>query len=461
MVTRSPVFILAAIGTVAMFWLAGFAVAGEDEARAKWDEVDQKYYGPDQAADLNSPDFGKSASLEEILPYAESRNPGLLASFDRWKAALEQVPQSSSLPDPKFSYAYFIEPVETRVGPQRQKFGLSQTIPMFGKLGLRGDIGVQAANAAGARYEALRLDLRFRITEIWNDYYFLNRAIDITAENVRLLTNFENVALAQYAAGRAPHSAIIRAQVELGRLEDRLLTLEDQREPLSAALNAELNRPDFTPIARPDSIEFKPVDLSQEELRTTLLQKNPQLAALSFMKERDAKAARLAGKSSLPDLTLGLDYIDTGDARMPDVPDSGQDAVIAKATFNIPLWWGRTNAEKSQAAARYSATENDYSHLKNQLLANLERVHFELRDAERRMELYAYTLLPKARQSLEVTNDAFVTGEADFLDLIDAQRTLLEFQLAYERAMTDRATKRAKLEQIVGTDLNTVEKAED
>ena len=461
MVTRKPVFIRAAISTLVMFCLAGSAIAGEDEARALWDEVNQKYYDTNQAAELNPPDFGESASLDEILPYAESRNPGLRASFDRWKAALEQVSQSNSLPDPKFSYAYFIEPVETRVGPQRQKFGLSQTIPMFGKLGLREDVGVQAANAASAQYEAIRLDLRFNITQLWNDYYYLRRAISITTENVRLLTNFENVALAQYAAGRAPHSAIIRAQVELGRLEDRLLTLQDQREPLSAALNAELNRPDYTPIAWPDSIENKPVDLTQEELRTALLLGNPQLAALSFMKDRDAKAARLAGKSSLPDLTLGLDYIDTDNARFPGVPDSGKDAVIAKATINIPLWSGRTSAEKSQAAARFSASENDYSHLKNRLLANLERAHFELRDAERRMELYAYTLLPKARQSLEVTNDAFTTGEADFLDLIDAQRTLLEFQLAYERAMADRATKRAKLEQIVGTDLNTVEKAED
>ncbi len=45
--------------------------------------------------------------------------------------------------------------------------------------------------------------------------------------------------------------------------------------------------------------------------------------------------------------------------------------------------------------------------------------------------------------------------------MIDAQRTLLEFELAYEKALADRSTKRAKLEQIVGTELNAVKKAED
>ena len=94
-------------------------------------------------------------------------------------------------------------------------------------------------------------------------------------------------------------------------------------------------------------------------------------------------------------------------------------------------------------------------------MASLERSHFELRDAERRVELYAYTLLPKARQSLEVTQNGFTSGDVDFLDLIDAQRTLLEFELAYERAQADRSTRRAKLEQIVGTDLDAVKKTEE
>ncbi len=461
MVTRSQRFILALMGTGAILSIAGFALAGEDEARARWDETYNKYYDADQVPGLHSPDFGESTSLDELLNLAESENPRLRASFDRWKAALEQVPQSSSLPDPKFSYAYFIEPVETRVGPQRQKFGLSQTIPMFGKLGLREEVGVQNANAVGARFEAIRLEMRFSITQLWNDYYYLSRAIAVTEENLSLLTNFENVALAQYSAGRAPHSAIIRAQVELGRLEDRLRTLRDQRVPLSTALNAEINRPEHEQIAWPDSVNNRPLQLSQKELRNALLNNNPQLASLSFLKERDAGAARLAGKGSLPDLTLGIDYIDTEKANYGDFPDSGKDAVIAKATINIPLWSGRTSAEKSQAAARLSATENEYLQLKNRLLANFERAHFELRDTERRVELYAYTLLPKARQSLEVTNNAFTTGEADFLDLIDAQRTLLEFELAYERALANRSTKRAKLEQIVGTELNAVKKAED
>ncbi len=453
MVARTARYALALLGAGAILWLSGCAAGTEKAAQTRWDDVYSQHYEPILKSEAQNPELGDSATLDTLLMLAESGNPGLRAAFDRWTAALEQVPQSKSLPDPKLSYAYFLESVETRVGPQRQKFGVSQTIPLFGKLGLRGEVAVQSANTMGAHFEAARRDLRYRITQLWDDYYYLSRATDITHENVLLLTNLESVALTQYIAGKAPHSAVIRAQVELGRLEDRLRTLQDQRSSLLAALNADLNRPEGAPIAWPDSVDTRPLHLSQTELRDLLLLENPRLAGLSFTEKREEAAVKLAGRSPIPDLTIGADYIATDEARFPDVLDSGKDGVIARATINVPLWFGSYRAEKAQAEARLRATQNELSQLRNRLLADLERIHFELRDAERRVDLYAYTLIPKARQSLEVTTDAFTTAKADFLDLIDTQRTLLEFELAYERALADRATRRARLEQLVGDHL--------
>ena len=84
------------------------------------------------------PDLKAGAELPDLLAYAALNNPGLEAAFHRWKAALERVPQAKSLPDPRFTYRYFIEEVETRVGAQRQRFAIAQTFPWFGKLKLQG-----------------------------------------------------------------------------------------------------------------------------------------------------------------------------------------------------------------------------------------------------------------------------------------------------------------------------------
>lgn len=455
MTTETSMRLSVIAGAGVLLCLSGCSAAGEHAARSRWDETFVMHYERAPVGTVSSDTTHAPAGLEELIALAERRNPGLRAAFDRWTSSLEQVPQARALPDPRISYAYFIESVETRVGPQRQRFGVSQTIPLFGKLGLRGEVAVRAANAEGARFETARRQLRFRLTELWNDYYYLRRAIAVTEDNVQLVANLESVALAQYTSGRAPHAAVIRAQVELGRLEDRLRTLRDQRTPLIAALNAELDVPPSTPIAWPDTIDVRPVLLTGPELRDTLLRQNPELAAHSSILEKQEATARLAGRSPIPDLTIGAEYIETDDARFPGVRDSGKDAAVAMATLNIPLWFGRYGAEKAQARARVSAAAHERDQVRNRLLADLERILFELRDAERRIDLYAYTLLPRAQQSLEVTKDAFATGRNGFLDLIDAQRTLLDFELAYERAIVDRATRRARLEQIVGTGLDT------
>jgi outer membrane protein TolC len=67
--------------------------------------------------------------------------------------------------------------------------------------------------------------------------------------------------------------------------------------------------------------------------------------------------------------------------------------------------------------------------------------------------LYGDTLLPQAEQSLKVTEEGYRAGTTDFLNLIDAERLLLEFQLAHERALVDREIAAAQLEKLVGKPL--------
>ena len=74
-----------------------------------------------------------------------ARAAGLRAAFHRWRAAVEKVPQATELPDPVFTYAHYVEDIETRTGPQRQRFSLQQTLPWFGTLSTRGEVAAKQA----------------------------------------------------------------------------------------------------------------------------------------------------------------------------------------------------------------------------------------------------------------------------------------------------------------------------
>ena len=75
---------------------------------------------------------------------------------------------------------------------------------------------------------------------------------------------------------------------------------------------------------------------------------------------------------------------------------------------------------------------------------------YKLRDAQRKIELYKDALIPKATESLNVTESGFRAGAGTFSDIIDAQRILLEFKLSHERALTDKELAIAKIEMLTG-----------
>lgn len=445
--------------------ILGCASAKEKQAFNELAEVEKTQYVSEShtSAPQNLPTLDVKSEISDYLAYAALNNPGLEAAFNLWKAALQKVPQVRSLPDPRFTYSYFIKEVETRAGPQRHKFGLSQMFPWFGKLDLKGDVALEAANAEAQRYEASKLKLFFEVKDVYYEYYYLARAIATTEEHMQLVDYLENVARTKYGAGEASYGDVIKAQVELGKLEDRLLTLRDLRDPVMAKLNEALNRPFNQPLPWPKAIPEEEVVFSNEEILTWLKENNPELKAMDFTVEKEKAAIDLAKKDYYPDLTLGVQYINTNPALKPPpdpetgermrVKDDGKDPVIAVFSINVPLWYGKYRAGEKEARVRYLAALKQRSERENNLIADLKMVLYNFRDAERKINLYRDTLVPKAEQQQSVIQQAFAAGRTDFLDVIDAERTLLEFQLSFERALANRAQRLAQLEMLVGKEI--------
>ena len=394
--------------------------------------------------------FADNTTLDDYLAYAAIHNPGLEAAFNRWKAAIERISQVRALPDPRFNYRYFIENVETRVGPQEHGFGLSQAFPWFGKLELRAGVAEEAARAAHAQYEARKLHLFYRVKKAYYEYYYLARAIAVVKENRDLVKYLEEVARTRFKTAEARHPDVIRAQVELGKLDDRLRTLEDLSGPMAARLNALLNRPIDAHLPSPRQIAEEPVVLDDKRLFDQLEKDNPELAVLQYQIAQQRESIRLARKDYYPDFSLGVDYIDTGGAVMPGVSDSGNDPVSVGFSIDIPLWRDKYDAAVRESLAGFGAATKARIDRHNTLQADLKTALYYFHDAERKINLYRDTLVPKAKQGLKATEAAFRTGSASFIDLIDAERVLLEFGLAFERALTDRANRLAEIAMLVG-----------
>ncbi|MCK4958101.1 MAG: TolC family protein, partial [Planctomycetes bacterium] len=318
---------------------------------------------------------------------------------------------------------------------------------------LKGDIALQAASAAKQRYEAAKLKLFYEVKDAYYEYYYLAKSIDITKENVSLIKHLESVARSRYKTDAGSHPDVIRAQVEMGKVEDRYRSLLDMTAPLAARLNAALNRPAAAEIPWPKNIDIENVQIDDDRLFAMLTEANPELKVLDFEVARNEKAIALADKDYYPDFTFGVSFIDTGNSLAGNPNDNGKDPVIALMSVNIPLWREKYDASVRQAKNLYRAAKRNKTQKTNSLSAELKMATYRFRDAERKVDLYANALLPKAKESLKVTESGFRAGTSAFTDLMDAQRILLEFALSNERALTDKAKALAKLEMLVGREI--------
>jgi outer membrane protein TolC len=121
---------------------------------------------------------------------------------------------------------------------------------------------------------------------------------------------------------------------------------------------------------------------------------------------------------------------------------------------------GKYRSGVREARSRQEAARQARHQRENTLEAELKLALYRYRDAERKLGLYRRTLGPLAQSALHVARQAWEAGEVEFVELIDAQRLLLEFQLEAERAAADRAQRLAEIEMMVGREVTRSMKSE-
>lgn len=399
--------------------------------------------GSQQLGDANN-----LVKLEDYLQYASLNNANLKAMFEEWRAALEQIPQAKALPDPQLQYGYYARQSEMQMN---QMIGVMQMFPWFGKIDARTEAAAKSAEAAQQKYRGAQLALFKEVKEGFYEYVYLAKATEIAKENLELLRHFEEVARTRYATAEAGQPDMIRAQVELARMEYVLSSLEQLREPIVSKLRSVLTLPKGTNLPWPKQEEFEAVLLDYGRLVTLLIQKNPELAGLNFEAMAAKSRIELAKKNFYPDIGIGVEWTQFDKSG----GNSGRDAVALVFQMNLPLWRDSYSAGQRQAQAMAASIEHQKIDTENTLLAKAAQSYYDYNDSIRKIHLYKDTLIPKGEELLQASETAYKAGTIDFLSLLDSQRLLLDYYLSYQRALADNRQKLAELEMLAGAELES------
>ena len=110
--------------------------------------------------------------------------------------------------------------------------------------------------------------------------------------------------------------------------------------------------------------------------------------------------------------------------------------------IKLPLWFGKIRAETSAEHGAIRSLERDREAEERRVASEIEDIYNQYRIALGLVTLYRENLLPRAEQALEASEAGYLTGEIDFLALLDSERTLLELRISL-------AEKRAEVEKLV------------
>ena len=374
-----------------------------------------------------------SQTIDDYFKIASENNPELKAKHKEFEAALQRVSQVNTLPDPTFSFGYFISPVETRLGPQQARFSLTQLFPWFGALKAQGDAAALMAEAKFQLFMDARNKLYFKVAAAFYPLYELNDWIKIEAENIRILESYKTITTKKFENGNGSMVDVLRVDIMLKDAQTNLNILKAKEKPLTTIFNKLLNRPENEQIVMASSLKAE--NLPENFRKDSLLAANPTLKALDLKLEA-SKATELASqKQGLPKFGIGLDYVMVGKRSDVTMPDNGKDVIMPMITMTIPIFRGKYNASVKEAQLMQESYAYQKEEMTNSLLSNYEMAWFEIQQQQQLLELYEQQI-QTTQQSLNLLFTSYGNSGKEFEEVLRMQQQLLKYQKMRATALT-------------------------
>ncbi len=427
------------------------APAGYDEERRRALDAGAPYASPDDERVL--PELDPQPTWRALLARAFAANGELEAAYFDWRAALERVESAAGWPNtslmPSFSYLFSDGSLKAW---DRTTIDLgfdgAENLRLPVKTRKAAEVALAEARVAGERFRAAKFALQRRVLDSWLALVLADERLRIARADQELLRVVAEAAAPRVQAG-GPQGALVQAGIELREAENRVLALEAEARAARAGLNGVLARaPDAaleTGAALPTP---RPLPDDDAEVLALGVEASPELAALLERSAGREDALELARLMYLPDFN-------------PFAGLTGGAAQMLGFAVMLPTTLPEIRAGIGEARAMLSAARALERQTRRERAASFVAALVVLRDSAREAELFEHGVRPAARLLADTTRQTYAAGRTDLLELVEAQRTLLDVRLVVAEARVERERRLAELEELAGIDLETLYPTEE
>ena len=381
-------------------------------------------------------ELGENPALADYLRYGVQHNKGIVHIYHHWTIGVQAARVEKYLEDPELSVSQ---------NSEERDYELMQKVPWFGKRGAKRDFALRESEEKWFETVSKKLALERDIKKSYFDYAFLKKQLDIAEDTLKLLKQMEPVAQRKIQGGENQND-LLRLQVEIGKMENEALSLQKGRQSMSAHLNAFLSRDFDSLLPWPMDFRVSECVLDVSHLKQLIRERNPELLTIHQHIAKARDQMRLADLERWPDFEFGV-------MRMQMRDPMNEDDTQFKVGVTLPIWAVKNEARRMQGEFSLKANQLEIADMENMLFADLETLLYQVDDASRQIGLYEKTLIPRAEQAVQIVEAAYRSGNATLLEVIDSQRTLLDFGKSLWEARKNHEQSLADLEFLCGGDV--------
>ncbi len=289
-------------------------------------------------------------------------------------------------------------------------------------------------------------NVRTATQKAWLEIYFLDRAHALITESRPFFADLAEITRSLYAVGRKTQQDVLHAELELSRLDDRLIDIERRRARARSSLAEWIGEAAYRPLAAKfPSWDRLPAiaDLQQG------LALHPTLLAAEAQVDASGADVRIADQRSKPRWALDVGY----GYREGNLPSGAprSDLVTVGVTVDLPFFRKKSvDSTLSAALQERTASKSSKLRLERELGRQLEAEHAQWQDLTRRLALYDAQILNLSRDQAEAALLAYQSDAGDFANVMRAYIGYLNTRIDHIRLSIDRAQSYAVLANLAG-----------
>ncbi len=403
-------------------------------------------------------DIDTILDLEMAMRYAQLTDPWLVGNEHSQDAILAASVAAGSLPDPSMSISMANLPTDTldfsQEGMTQAKIGISQAFPAGDSLALR----QRQLELQGSQFPFQRLNRKAKVGvtvgQLWLNTYKQQESIAIIHKNRALFEQLTDIAESSYstALGKSRQQDVIRAQLELTRLDDRLTVLHQRQETYQQQLVEWLNDyfqdeylentrqvhqlqiSQFSLVRKLPDIQllnqqfYKSAAPIKPEILYKKLSMHPVLKALEQKIKTSDTGIELAKQKYKPKWGVNAGYGFRADDPMGN---DRADLLSVGVTFSVPLFTAnRQDKEVQSARSKASAVKTEKWQLLRKLMASFETSKAQLLRLNQRQALYQTQLLPQMHEQAEASLTAYTNDDGDFAEVVRARIAEMDAEIS-------------------------------